>query len=267
MVRVVRRERNVGRVHGRRVEPPELPVRLGKVDLGVERRAVGALAPVRAVERPLGSEVEIRLAPDLEARGGLPAVRGEITRFPEKGGHRRDVPREVVGPVAVAAVVVGSDGRLEHPGHQGGPGSRTDRRGAYAVRVAHALGGEAVEIGSPDEVVPVAAQVRGEVLCEDPEDVRPRLLRGAGRGGEPRQRRAHLQKAATTHRWIHSVLAGLPGARRAQRIGENGRPARWMLETVDTMSALPQPGRFLIRFQPSLLPKVDHAFARAAMSA
>lgn len=51
-----------------------------------------------------------------------------------------------------------------------------------------------------------------------------------------------------------------------QRIGENGRPAKWMFETVDTMSAFPQPGRFLMRCQPSLPPKVDHAFERAVMS-
>ena len=51
-----------------------------------------------------------------------------------------------------------------------------------------------------------------------------------------------------------------------QRIGENGRPAKWIFETVDTMSALPQPGRFLIRCQPSLLPNVDHALERAVMS-
>ena len=50
------------------------------------------------------------------------------------------------------------------------------------------------------------------------------------------------------------------------RIGENGRPAKWMFETVDTMSAFPQPGRFLMRCQPSLLPKVDHALERAVMS-
>ena len=51
-----------------------------------------------------------------------------------------------------------------------------------------------------------------------------------------------------------------------QRIGENGRPAKWIFETVDTMSALPQPGRFLMRCQPSLLPNVDHALERAVMS-
>lgn len=68
-------------------------------------------------------------------------------------------------------------------------------------------------------------------------------------------------------RRIVSTEARMPGCLpHGYRIGENGRPARWMFETVETISALLQPGRFLMRCHPSLLPKVDQACPRASMS-
>ena len=74
----------------------------------------------------------------------------------------------------------------------------------------------------------------------------------------------HSNAPFATHRPTEARMPGcLP---HGYRIGENGRPAKWMFETVETISALLQPGRFLMRCHPSLLAKVDQACPRASMS-
>ena len=67
-----------------------------------------------------------------------------------------------------------------HAGEQGGARHGADRRVGIGVRVAHALGGEGVEVRRLRLLASVAAEVGADVLAGDPEDVGPV---GGGPGG------------------------------------------------------------------------------------
>jgi len=157
-------------------------VRFREVDLRVEWLPCAAAAPVRAVERLIDLEIEVGLAgsPDAGRRGSH--IGGMVPRPAEEMSKQRDAIGQSVAVVPVAAMLMRSDGGLVHPGGDRGPGSGAHRRGGERVGEADALRGKAIQVGCADQAVAVTAEIGAEIFGNDPQDIRARAFRRAGRG-------------------------------------------------------------------------------------
>ncbi len=174
MIGVVGGQHDLAGIDGILLVAPEGPMRHAEVHLREERLAGLALRPIGAVERyDRRREVPVGLARPLIAEPRT--VAGVIARPPEV---LRNHPRRVGKPVSViamAAMIVRPDAGLVHPRHKGRAGGRAHRAGHEGIREPGPVTGQLVQVRRPDQRVAVAAHVRGGVLGDQPENVRPVL--------------------------------------------------------------------------------------------
>ena len=89
------------------------------------------------------------------------------------------------------------------PGHEGTPRRRTNRAARIGLGEPDSLGCEAVEVGSLDPRLTVAAQIAvTEIIGEDEDDTGwSRWIGSRGARGGEQDKQDHLAEWKSTHRW------------------------------------------------------------------
>ena len=163
--------------------------RLALLTFGPVHAVVDALVPLEVVVGLGNADTRIFLNLSVRTHEFFkPEVQRQVPGILEQLRHELYLFRQVnLQRAAPAAVLVGADGRLVHPGDHGRTGRRANRAGNHRVGESNALAREGIHTGRLDGRFAVTREVRRHVLNDDPQNVRARRVLD-GRGGSGRGR-------------------------------------------------------------------------------
>ena len=176
--------------------------------------------------------------------GQAAADAGVVAGLLEERRHRLDALGQMnLQLAAPAAVMMGADGGLIHPGDQRRPAGRADRRGDEGAGEPRALRARAgPRAGVSISGLAVAGEIRRHVVDDEPEDVR-----AFGFAGEGSEQRDAEEGENEMDQWFHGMdlilvyLDDLPSPRR------QGRSWAGRAETAKAFTCPPVPCSPLLR--------------------